>query len=208
MLDSTFHDVCGSIAATKATSNMEVRQLWLLMTVADDPGKSIGDYAAMAGTNKPCITRAQQGLGSRGLMTSREDKKDKRRVCLNATATGRRIVGDSSVRAYAATLRHLTGSPLTIRQIALLAYLCAEPDRRELRWVHDWLATMRGRNGATIPKPALSRAAARLKALGLITRQRDPKDRRMVRMTPTQKGINIITDMFDTYRSVPTKVAA
>lgn len=87
-------------------------------------------------------------------------------------------------RASAATVRHNLAD-LTARQLAiLLTVYLGEPPH-----------TVRGLAGALrISKPAVTRAADRLEALGLLRRRPDPDDRRSVLLQRTVAGSVYLSD--------------
>jgi DNA-binding MarR family transcriptional regulator len=105
---------------------LSLAQLFVLQQVAERPAMSLNDLAARTATHQSSVSVVVRRLVERGLVTRRADTADKRRVQIEVTAAGERV---------------LVGAPETI-QVRLVNALDQLPssDRKQLadllsRWL-------------------------------------------------------------------------
>jgi DNA-binding MarR family transcriptional regulator len=78
-------------------------QLFALQTIAEHPGASVNEVAALTFTHQSSVSVVIQRLVAQGLVAKVASSDDRRRQRLGATAKGRRVLG----RAPAAAQGHL-----------------------------------------------------------------------------------------------------
>ncbi|HEY6470250.1 MAG TPA: MarR family transcriptional regulator [Candidatus Dormibacteraeota bacterium] len=74
------------------TSGVSAGQLSLLSSIEDNPGIGVAELAAKEGTSVPSICSHVDRLEASGLITRRQGERDRRRVDLEATPEGLRVL--------------------------------------------------------------------------------------------------------------------
>lgn len=199
-MSDTLYDRLLAVAADRDLGGSSMRQLWVINAISTGCD-TVRDLAKQSGMNKPAITRAWTELQSQGLVSAATDKADRRLVRLKLTAVGKRVHARRDIGALAepilARFIEANGTLLTVRQLLLLIYLVENeaPQDRALRAI--WARTNEA--GLSVAKPAWVRAMDVLEELGLGARESNRAmssgDRRLTIYEPTQKGIDLVTDL-------------
>jgi MarR family transcriptional regulator, organic hydroperoxide resistance regulator len=79
------------------------RQFWILVTIHEHPGFSLGELALHLRMDDPTASRVVLALRRRGLLEVRSDERDRRRSLLYLGPRGRKLGG--RLRALAVALR-------------------------------------------------------------------------------------------------------
>lgn len=74
------------------TSGVSAGQLSLLSSIQDNPGIGVAELAAREGTSVPSICSHVDRLEASGLITRRQGERDRRRVDLEVTPEGIRVL--------------------------------------------------------------------------------------------------------------------
>lgn len=74
------------------TSGVSAGQLSLLSAISDKPGIGAADLAAREGTSVPSVCSHLDRLEASGLVTRRQGEQDRRRVDLEVTPEGQRVL--------------------------------------------------------------------------------------------------------------------
>lgn len=74
------------------TSGVSAGQLSLLSSIQDHPGIGVAELAAREGTSVPSICSHVDRLEGSGLITRRQGERDRRRVDLEVTSEGLRVL--------------------------------------------------------------------------------------------------------------------
>jgi DNA-binding MarR family transcriptional regulator len=74
------------------TSGVSAGQLSLLSSIEDNPGIGVAELAAREGTSVPSICSHVDRLEASGLITRRQGERDRRRVDLEVTPEGLRVL--------------------------------------------------------------------------------------------------------------------
>ncbi len=95
---------------------ISLAQLFVLQQVADRPATSLNDLAERTATHQSSVSVVVRRLVDRGLVTRRSDAADKRRVQIDLTPEGKRL---------------LVGAPQTIQVKLMLALEQLNPGERK-----------------------------------------------------------------------------
>jgi DNA-binding MarR family transcriptional regulator len=74
------------------TSGVSAGQLSLLSAICDNPSIGVAELAAREGTSMPSVSSHIDRLEDSGLITRRQSERDRRRVDLEVTAEGMRVL--------------------------------------------------------------------------------------------------------------------
>ncbi len=74
------------------TSGVSAGQLSLLSAICDNPSIGVAELAAREGTSMPSVSSHIDRLEASGLITRRQSDRDRRRVDLEVTAEGMRVL--------------------------------------------------------------------------------------------------------------------
>ena len=74
------------------TSGVSAGQLSLLSAICDNPSIGVAELAAREGTSMPSVSSHIDRLEASGLITRRQSDRDRRRVDLEVTAEGLRVL--------------------------------------------------------------------------------------------------------------------
>jgi DNA-binding MarR family transcriptional regulator len=74
------------------TSGVSAGQLSLLSSIQDQPGIGVAELAAREGTSVPSVCNHVDRLEASGLITRRQGERDRRRVDLEVTTEGVRVL--------------------------------------------------------------------------------------------------------------------
>jgi DNA-binding MarR family transcriptional regulator len=80
---------------THRKSGITSAQLFALRTIAENPGLALDDVVRRTLTTQSSVSEVVARLAGRGLVTSEPAAKDRRRVALNVTPAGARLIAES-----------------------------------------------------------------------------------------------------------------
>ena len=81
---------------THQQTGMTSAQLFVLKSIAEQPGLSLDDVVRRTLTTQSTVSEVVARLVARGLVTSEPAPKDRRRVALNVTPAGRCVIAESA----------------------------------------------------------------------------------------------------------------
>lgn len=118
-----------SSAAAERAGGSSAARLFVLRTLAAEPGLGIAGLAARTRTDPSSVSVVVARLADAGLVERRRDPGDARRTVLAPTARGRRLAGRAD-------------DPVQLRLIAGLAALAPAARGRLARDLGAWIAAM------------------------------------------------------------------
>ena len=115
------------------TSGVSAGQLSLLSAICDNPSIGVAELAAREGTSMPSVSSHIDRLEASGLITRRQSDRDRRRVDLEVTAEGLRVlrvIRSKRTAWLSARLETLDGDDLAAIEAAIepLAALLEQPE--------------------------------------------------------------------------------